>query len=131
MINTVAFHRAIDALQQLAAPTPPWHDILATARDFVGADAGSFLMFDHDQDLLMLEQTGIDATAEREYREHFYALDPLVKPAFDALPGTWFDSLQLPPPRIHPSHAWPFTRTTSANTASARCWRASSKTMAS
>lgn len=97
MINTVAFQRAMDALQQLAAPTPPWHDILATARDFIGADAGSFLMYGKDQDLLMLEQTGIDAAAEREYREHFHAFDPLVKPAFDAPPGTWFDSLRLPP----------------------------------
>lgn len=101
MNNTVAFQRAMDALQQLAAPTPPWHDILAMARDFIGADAGTFLMFGPDQDLWMLEQTGIDAAAEREYREHFHALDPLVKPTFEAAPGTWFDSLQLPPPHAH------------------------------
>lgn len=101
MNNTVAFHRAMDALQQLAAPTPSWHDLLATARDFVGADAGSFLMYGPAQDLRMLEQTGIDAAAEREYREHFHALDPLVKPAFAAPPSTWFDSLQLSPPTPH------------------------------
>ncbi|WP_404300135.1 hypothetical protein [Alicycliphilus denitrificans] len=138
MNNIVAFQRAMDALQQLAAPTPPWHDILATARDFIGADAGSFLMFGPDQDLWMLEQTGIDTAAEREYRDHFHALDPLVKPALDAPPGTWFDSLQLPPPPSpHPtSHttrarALPSTRTTLANTASARCWHSSSQTMGS
>lgn len=95
MAGTVAFHQAMEALHHLADPVPPWHAILASARKLVGSDAGTFMMFGKGQELLLLEQTGIDEAAERAYREHFYTEDTLAKVALDAPAGTWWDDNQL------------------------------------
>ncbi|WP_447918264.1 LuxR family transcriptional regulator [Achromobacter aegrifaciens] len=37
--HQIAVRRAIEALDHLTDPDPPWHDILRTARDMVGADS--------------------------------------------------------------------------------------------
>ncbi|KAG1082292.1 hypothetical protein G6F40_015180 [Rhizopus arrhizus] len=38
--HQIVLRRAIDAVHHLTDPEPPWHDILRTARDLVGADSG-------------------------------------------------------------------------------------------
>ena len=97
MGSTVAFHQAMEAIHHLADPVPPWHAILESARKLVGSDAGAFMVFGKGQELLMLEQTGIEEAAEQAYREHFYAEDTLAKAGLDAPAGTWWDDKQILP----------------------------------
>ncbi|UUZ76343.1 LuxR family transcriptional regulator [Polaromonas sp. P1(28)-13] len=106
MVSKLAFRNAMEAIHHLLDPAPPWHDILTTARELVGADSGSFIMFGKGQDLLMLEQTGLDETAEREYREHFYAEDTVAKVALAASAGTWWDSTQILPASVMEKNAF-------------------------
>jgi DNA-binding CsgD family transcriptional regulator len=95
MRDNAAFRKAQEAIGHLSDPTPPWKDILSTARDLVGADAGTLMMFDKSQQLLMLEQVGIEQAAEQEYRQHFYKEDTLAKAAMVRPAGIWLDSTQI------------------------------------
>jgi DNA-binding CsgD family transcriptional regulator len=100
MGKTIAFRRATEAIAHMADPAPPWNDILTTARDLVGADAATLLMFDKAQHLLMAHQIGIDQAAEQEYRQHFYKEDTLAKAAMAAPAGIWLDSTQILPANV-------------------------------
>jgi len=100
MGSTLAFRKAAEAVGHLADAAPPWPDILCTARDLVGADAGTLLMFDQSEQLLMLEQVGIDSAAEQEYRQHFYQEDTLAKVAMTRPAGIWLDSTQILPASV-------------------------------
>ena len=97
MAQSMAFCRAVAAMDHLADPAPPWNDILTTARDLVGADAGTLMMFDNAEQLLMLQQVGVDQAAEQEYRKHFYKEDTLAKAAMSRPAGVWLDSTRILP----------------------------------
>jgi hypothetical protein len=66
MNDDVAFRNALEAVSHIGDPAPPWHDVLTSAKDLIGADAATLLMFDPDQELILLQQTGIDPAAEQE-----------------------------------------------------------------
>lgn len=106
MGHTLAFRKATEAVKHLADPTPPWTDILTTARTLVGADAGTLMMFDNSEQLLMLEQVGIDRSAELEYRQHFYKEDTLARAAMARPAGIWLDSNRILPPKVMQSNAF-------------------------
>ena len=99
MANTAAFRKAMEAIDRLADPAPPWNQILTTARELVGADAGTLLLFDKGQDLLMQHQVGIDPAVEQEYQQHFVAQDTIAKAAIARPAGIWWDSTQILPRR--------------------------------
>lgn len=97
MVKSMAFQRAVAAMDHLADPAPPWNDILTTARDLVGADAGTLMMIDKSAQLLTLQQVGIDQAVEQEYRQHFYKEDTIAKAAMAGPAGVWWDSTQILP----------------------------------
>lgn len=92
-----ALRRALEAAHHLDDPAPPWMDILAAARDVVGADSGSLLMFDGTGALLHLSQVGVDANGERDYREHYHALDLFARDAMSQPAGQWLDTSRMYP----------------------------------
>ena len=106
MGKSIAFRKAAEAVHHLTDPAPPWNDILTTARDLVGADAGTLLLFDHSEQLLMLRQVGIDQAAELEYRQHFYKEDTLAKAAMARPAGIWLDSTQILPAHVMQKNAF-------------------------
>ncbi|CAG9170695.1 hypothetical protein LMG23992_01737 [Cupriavidus laharis] len=89
--------RALEAAHHLEDRTPPWMDILSAARDVVGADSGSLLMFDGTGALLHLSQVGVDANGERDYREHYHALDLFARDAMCQPAGQWLDTSRMYP----------------------------------
>ena len=107
-MENATFRRALDTLRHLADPTPPWKDILTEARDVVGADACTLVMFDRMHNLLLMEHVGIDAATERDYKEHYYKEDILAAAALDSPVGLWWDTVDLvgpAPMRKHPFYA--------------------------
>ena len=98
MGHTIAFRKAVEAVMHLTDPEPPWNDILSTACDLVGADASTLMMFDKSEQLLMLQQVGVDQAVEQEYRQHFYKEDTLAKAAKAGPAGVWWDSSKILPP---------------------------------
>lgn len=85
----------MDAARHLTDPAPPWLDIIATARDVVGADSAALLMFDGTGTLLHMSQVSVDPGAERAYREYYHALDHFAQTAIAASAGQWRDSSLL------------------------------------
>lgn len=95
MREKIPLRRALDAIHHLDEPqSQPWLDVLEGARQLVGGDTATFIMFDGSGGLLRFEQQCVDARAEREYVEHFHASD-IVAPLGHGLPaGTWLDTAQ-------------------------------------
>lgn len=58
------FRNAMEAIRHLSDASPPWDDLLQGAKNIVGADAATLMMFDQGKDLLLLKQTGIDESVE-------------------------------------------------------------------
>jgi hypothetical protein len=83
----------MEAVSHIADPTAPWDDVLLTAKAMIGADAATLLMFNERQDLLVLRQTGIDESAEREYTDYYYQYDSLAQAALQSPSGRWWDSV--------------------------------------
>lgn len=85
--------RAFDAVQALADGSGNWHDIVDTARAFLGADGASFIRTDR-QTLAVrtFEQLGHDESVSREYGEHYVAYDDSRRRCWEAAAGTWFHS---------------------------------------
>jgi len=86
------FRNAMEAIRRLSDTSPPWDDLLQGAKDIVGADAATLIMFDQGRDLLLLKQTGIDESAEREYTEYYYKHDAFAQAALSGPAGLWWDS---------------------------------------
>lgn len=95
MKNDVAFRNAMEAVAHIGDPAPPWHDVLTSARELIGADAATLLMFDSDQELLLLQQTGIDRAAEQEYVSQYYKDDAIAHAALTSPSGQWWDTVEL------------------------------------
>lgn len=93
--HQIAVRRAIEALEHLTDPDPPWHDILRTARDMVGADSGTLIVFDARHKLLNLSSVGCSEDCAEDYRSHYYRCD-IVEQDSRLLPaGTWLDTARM------------------------------------
>jgi DNA-binding CsgD family transcriptional regulator len=93
--SNLFFKRAIEAVAHIADDTPPWHDILTTARDLIGADSGTLIMMDGCGNLLGLNQVGLDDDAVATYSAHYYKLDAMAEAAVRVPAGVCLDSNEL------------------------------------
>lgn len=91
----VVLSRAIDAAHHLLDPVPPWDDVLSTARDLVGADSGTLIVFDNQRRLLNLTAVGFTESCSRDYNGYFYSHDVLERDSRSAPAGTWLDTGQM------------------------------------
>ncbi|KTT21253.1 helix-turn-helix transcriptional regulator [Pseudacidovorax intermedius] len=90
--------RALDAVRLLGEETPPWTEVLGTALALIGGESASLMVFSDDE-VVGMEKFQIDPAAERDYLEHYYAMDIALPQALAAPPGHWLDtqdSLQDP-----------------------------------
>lgn len=94
MDSDIQLRRALDAVEHLTDPDPPWSEILDSARTLIGADAGTLIVF-HNKRLANLQQIGIDSAAEREYIQHYHAEDILAEISMGVPEGSWMDSHEL------------------------------------
>lgn len=95
MANPTMLRRATDAAHHMNDPTPPWQDILTTARDVVGADGASLLMLDPGGNLLNLTQVGFAEAGEREYVAHYHAIDTVARDSMGVPAGVWMDTSEM------------------------------------
>ena len=95
MKHNVALHNALEAVSHIGDPAPPWHDVLTSAKELIGADAATLLMFDSDQELILLQQTGIDRAAEQEYVLRYYKDDAIAHASLASPTGRWWDTVEL------------------------------------
>ncbi|MFX5476852.1 hypothetical protein ABTD55_23295, partial [Acinetobacter baumannii] len=77
--------------------TPPWEDILSTARDLIGADGGSLIMMDGRGNLLNLNYVNVSDVQVTEYATYFHKLDFISSASINFAAGTWLDSNELFP----------------------------------
>lgn len=101
MSSTVQFRRAMEAVEQISDETPPWEEILSTARDLIGADSGTLIMMDGRGNLLNLNHADIGDAALQDYVQYFHKLDVVGDAVIGVSAGTWLDSNELfPMPRL-------------------------------
>jgi DNA-binding CsgD family transcriptional regulator len=95
--SAVYFRRAMEAVEQISDETPPWEDILSTARDLIGADGGSLIMMDGRGNLLNLNYVNVSDVQVTEYATYFHKLDFISSASINFAAGTWLDSNELFP----------------------------------
>jgi len=93
--HRIALRRAVEAVDHLTDPEPPWRDILGTARDLVGADSGTLIVFDARNKLLTLSAIGFSDACASDYQAHFYSCDILEQDGRHAPAGTWLDTARM------------------------------------
>ncbi len=93
--GTLAFRRAFEAVHQLTDPAPPWADILATAREMVGAESASLIVFDQNRKLIHLSESGFTEQCSRDYSSYFFSRDVLEQDARSRRPGVWLDTAEI------------------------------------
>ncbi|VWX62857.1 Transcriptional regulator, LuxR family [Burkholderiales bacterium 8X] len=98
MVPDIALRRAIESVQQLSEPSPPWQDILREARAVVGGESACFLIFEGRQ-VVSLEQIGVDPAAEADYIRHWHPQDILLRPGVVRPSGSWLDTQQVLSPQ--------------------------------
>ncbi|MGV2863880.1 LuxR family transcriptional regulator [Achromobacter sp. AGC39] len=91
----LVFTRAMEAVQHLTDPDPPWQDILRTARDLVGADSGTLIVFDARNHLSNLSAIGFSDACFADYQGHYYRHDVLERDSRHAPAGTWLDTARM------------------------------------
>ncbi|AJP57890.1 hypothetical protein UC34_14725 [Pandoraea vervacti] len=93
MSDDVSFRRASDAVRAVGAGDADWLDVVHTAREFLGADAATFLCHDkQSRSVRFVEQSGHEARLIEEYAQHFYQYDDATRRFWHAPAGTWYDS---------------------------------------
>jgi DNA-binding CsgD family transcriptional regulator len=95
MNDDVSLSNALEAVSHIGDSAPPWHDVLTSAKELIGADSASLLMFNSDQELVLLQQTGIDSAAEQEYVSQYYKEDALAQASLASPTGRWWDTVEL------------------------------------
>ncbi|WP_254926143.1 helix-turn-helix transcriptional regulator [Bordetella genomosp. 11] len=90
-----AFRRALEAVDHLTDPAPPWSDILQTARDLAGADSATLIIFDSKNTLLNFSAVGFEEQCFADYESHFHSCDILEQGSRHAPAGTWLDTAQM------------------------------------
>ncbi|MCY1504039.1 hypothetical protein D9M68_381940 [compost metagenome] len=93
--HPIAVRRAIEAVSHLVDPEPPWQDILRTARDMVGADSGTLIVFDARHNLLNLSSIGFSDACVADYQNHYYRCDVLERDSRLSPCGTWLDTATM------------------------------------
>lgn len=93
--HQIAVRRAIEALDHLTDPDPPWHDILRTARDMVGADSGTLIVFDARHKLLDLSSVSFPEAGAADYRNHYYSCDIVEQDSRLLRTGAWLDTATM------------------------------------
>lgn len=106
MIQDTVLHRTLEAAHHLSDAAPPWGDVLEGARQLIGGDSASFILFSRTGELLDCQQTGVSSAAEREYVEHYHAHDIVTPATTDSPEGTWFDTAELFSPRMLSSNPY-------------------------
>ncbi|CAG2139641.1 hypothetical protein LMG31506_02145 [Cupriavidus yeoncheonensis] len=94
---SVKFRRAMEAADRIADASPPWDDILTTARDLIGADSGSLIMMDGAGQLLNITHVDMSGQALDEYVRHFHKVDFMAEAASRLAAGAWIDSNDVMP----------------------------------
>ncbi len=93
MSDEVSYRRASDAVQAVGAGHADWLDVVQTAREFLGADAATFLCHDKQgRSVRFVEQSGHEAPLIEAYARHFYQYDDSTRRFWNAPAGTWYDS---------------------------------------
>lgn len=97
MLNSnLALRRAVDAVQSIAEPVPPWADILGCAKDLIGGDSATFIVFEGRR-LATFEGVTVDPGGQAAYVSHFHSQDIMLsdrpRPS-----GTWLDTQAALPP---------------------------------
>ncbi|MGJ7490059.1 helix-turn-helix transcriptional regulator [Variovorax sp. ZT4R33] len=95
MTQDPVLHRTLEAAHHLSDATPPWGEVLEGARQLIGGDSASFVLFSRTGELLDCQQRGISAAAEQAYVDHFHAYDIVTPTTSGAPEGTWFDTAEL------------------------------------
>ncbi|ASC63446.1 LuxR family transcriptional regulator [Achromobacter denitrificans] len=95
--HPIAVRRAVEAVSHLVDPDPPWLDILRTARDMVGADSGTLIVFDARHNLLNLASIGFSEACAADYQNHYYRCDILERDSRLSPSGTWLDTARMYP----------------------------------
>lgn len=95
MPQDARLQRLMDATQHLSDSVPPWDEILAGTCNLLGGDSATLIMLGGEGELLLAQQHGVSAAAEREYVEHYFAQDFMASHALGKPPGTWLDSGEL------------------------------------
>jgi DNA-binding CsgD family transcriptional regulator len=100
--HRIALRRAVEAVDHLTDPEPPWRDILDTARDLVGADSGALIVFDARNKLLTLTAIGLSDACASDYQEHYCNCDIIEQDGRNAPAGTWLDTARMyEPAQLH------------------------------
>jgi DNA-binding CsgD family transcriptional regulator len=93
MSDDVSFRRASEAVRAVGAGDADWLDVVQTAREFLGADAATFLCHDkQSRSVRFVEQAGHEARLIEEYAQLYYQYDDSTRRFWDAPAGTWYDS---------------------------------------
>jgi len=87
----------MEAVEQISDETPHWEDILATARDLIGADSGTLIMMDGWGNLLNVNHADVADAAVQDYVQYFHKLDVVGEAVVGVSAGTWLDSNELFP----------------------------------
>jgi len=93
--NRQSLRRALDAVNHLTDPAPPWIEILQSARDLVGADSGSLIVFDSNRALLNFTTVGLSDQCVADYNTHYFNCDILERGSSFASAGTWLDTAEM------------------------------------
>lgn len=93
--NSVAFRRAIDAADHLTDAAPPWDDVLSSAKELVGADTGTLIVFDSAGNLAQLTAAGFSSDCSADYNGYFHSCDVLEQKSHSAPTGTWLDTAEI------------------------------------
>jgi len=93
--HRIAMRRAVEAVDHLTDPDPPWADILSTARDLVGADSCALIVFDARNKLLTLSAIGLSEACAADYQAHYFSCDIVEQDSRNAPAGTWLDTARM------------------------------------
>ena len=101
MASPSPLERFIEATHHLGDPQPPWDTLLNSARQVIGGDSATFILFDPAGGLISAQQEGVDAAAEQEYVQYYHAHDLTPSRMQGAAGGSWFDTAGMQPRAGH------------------------------
>lgn len=94
MEKEIALRRALDAVQHLVDPVPPWGDIIRNSCEVMGSYAGGFIVA-KDGKIEELQQFDLDERACSEYLAYYYSHDILLPTDGPRPIGTWLDTERI------------------------------------
>ncbi|KPD14520.1 hypothetical protein ADM96_39225 [Burkholderia sp. ST111] len=79
-------------IHHLCDEKSPWDVFLQTSKEFMGADAAAFIMFDGEQNLDEPKHSYYDSAPVHEYLDHFYKYDAIAQASSKSPAGKRWDS---------------------------------------